>query len=76
MHVAPAWAGSGEESNHFGSYVRSLSLHSCHRLFPGLPFSNHSDQIILLYIQHFENFNLNFTENKLKTVPNFLRGII
>jgi hypothetical protein len=23
-------------SNHFGSYVRSISLHFCKRLFPGL----------------------------------------
>jgi hypothetical protein len=29
MHVAPACARSGEGSNHFGSYVRSLSLHFC-----------------------------------------------
>jgi hypothetical protein len=25
VHVAPTCAGSGEWSNHFGSYVRSLS---------------------------------------------------
>jgi hypothetical protein len=36
MHVAPACAGSGEWSDHFGSYVRSLSQHFCKRLFPGL----------------------------------------
>ena len=34
--VAPACAGSGEGSDHFGSLVRSLSLHFCKRLFPGL----------------------------------------
>jgi hypothetical protein len=32
MHVAPSYTGS----NHFGSYVRSLSLHFFKRLFPGL----------------------------------------
>jgi hypothetical protein len=36
VHVAPACAWSGEGSDHFGSYVRSLSLHFCKRLFPGL----------------------------------------
>jgi hypothetical protein len=36
MHVAPACVGSIEGSDHFGSYVRSLSLHFCKRLFPGL----------------------------------------
>ncbi|KAM3213463.1 hypothetical protein ACQJBY_066065 [Aegilops geniculata] len=36
VHVAPACAGSGEGSDHFGSIVRSLSLHFCKRLFPGL----------------------------------------
>jgi hypothetical protein len=35
VHVAPTCAGSGEESDHFGSYVRSLSLHFCKRLFLG-----------------------------------------
>jgi hypothetical protein len=34
VHVAPACAGSGEGSDHFGSYVRSLYLHFCKRLFP------------------------------------------
>ncbi|CAM0952226.1 unnamed protein product [Alopecurus aequalis] len=33
--VAPACAGSGEESDHFGSIVRSISLYFCKRLFPG-----------------------------------------
>ena len=33
VHVAPACAGSGEGSDHFGSIVRSLSLHFCKRLF-------------------------------------------
>ena len=36
VHVAPACAGSREGSDHFGSIVRSLSLHFCKRLFPGL----------------------------------------
>ncbi|XP_044323769.1 uncharacterized protein [Triticum aestivum] len=36
VHAAPACAGSGEGSDHFGSIVRSLSLHFCKRLFPGL----------------------------------------
>jgi hypothetical protein len=36
MDVAPACTESGEGSDHFGSYVRSLSLHFCKRLFPGL----------------------------------------
>jgi hypothetical protein len=27
VHVAPACAGSGEGSNHFGFYVHSISLH-------------------------------------------------
>jgi hypothetical protein len=33
VHVAPACAGFGEGSDHFGSYVHSLSLHFCKRLF-------------------------------------------
>jgi hypothetical protein len=36
MHVTPTCVGSGEGFDHFGSYVRSLSLHFCKRLFPGL----------------------------------------
>jgi hypothetical protein len=36
VHVAPTCIGSREASNHFGSYVRSLSLHFCKSLFPGL----------------------------------------
>jgi hypothetical protein len=32
VHIAPACSGS----DHFGSYLRSLSLHLCKRLFPGL----------------------------------------
>jgi hypothetical protein len=36
VHVALDCVGSGEGSDHFGSYVRSLSLHFCKRLFPGL----------------------------------------
>jgi hypothetical protein len=32
MHVAPACAGFGD----FASFVRSLSLHFCKRLFPSL----------------------------------------
>jgi hypothetical protein len=36
MNVAPACAGSREGSNHFGSYVHSLSLNFCKRLFPRL----------------------------------------
>jgi hypothetical protein len=36
VHVAPACAGSREGSDHFGSYVRSLSLHFCKWLFLGL----------------------------------------
>jgi hypothetical protein len=36
VHVAPACAGFGEGFDHFGSYVCSLSLHFCKRLFPGL----------------------------------------
>jgi hypothetical protein len=36
VHVAPAYAGSGEGSDHFGSYVCSLSLHFYKRLFSGL----------------------------------------
>jgi hypothetical protein len=36
VHVAPACARSREGSNHFGSYVRSLFLHFCKRLFPEL----------------------------------------
>ena len=36
VHVAPACTRSGEGSDHFGSIVRSLSLHFCKRLFPGL----------------------------------------
>jgi hypothetical protein len=36
VHVAPSCAGSRDGSDHFGSYVHSLSLHFCKRLFPGL----------------------------------------
>jgi hypothetical protein len=36
VHVAPACTGSRERSDHFGSYVRSLSLHFYKRLFPVL----------------------------------------
>jgi hypothetical protein len=36
VHVVPACTGSGEGSNHFGSYVHSISLHFYNRLFPGL----------------------------------------
>jgi hypothetical protein len=36
VHVAPACARSREGSDHFGSYVCSLSLHFCKRLSPGL----------------------------------------
>jgi hypothetical protein len=35
MQVAPACATSREGSDHFGSYIRSLSLHFYKRLFPG-----------------------------------------
>jgi hypothetical protein len=33
-HIAPACAGFGEGSDHFGSYVRSFFLYFCKRLFP------------------------------------------
>jgi hypothetical protein len=36
VHVVPVCAKSGEGSDHFGSYVRSFSLHFCKRLFLGL----------------------------------------
>jgi hypothetical protein len=36
VHVAPACVGSGKGFDHFGSYVCSVSLHFCKRLFPGL----------------------------------------
>jgi hypothetical protein len=36
VHVALACAGSGEGSDHIGSYVRSLFLHFFKRLFPRL----------------------------------------
>jgi len=36
VHVAPACAGSGEGSDRLGLFVRSLSLHFCKRLVPGL----------------------------------------
>jgi hypothetical protein len=36
VHVAPACVGFGEGSDHFESYIRSLSLHLCKMLFPGL----------------------------------------
>jgi hypothetical protein len=36
VHVVPTCVGSGEGSDRFGSYVRSLSLHLCNRLFLGL----------------------------------------
>jgi hypothetical protein len=37
VRVAPACIGSGEGSDHFGSYVCILSLHFCKRLFLGHP---------------------------------------
>jgi hypothetical protein len=36
VHVAPAYAGSEEGFDHFGPYVRILSLHFCKRMFLGL----------------------------------------
>jgi hypothetical protein len=36
VYVAPACAGFREGFDHCGSYVRSLSLHFCKRLFLGL----------------------------------------
>jgi hypothetical protein len=36
VHITPACAGTREGSDHFGSYVRSLSLYFYKRLFPGL----------------------------------------
>jgi len=36
VHVAPTCAGSGDDSDHLGLFVRSLSLHLCKRLVPGL----------------------------------------
>jgi hypothetical protein len=33
VHAAHACAGPWEGSDHFGSYVRGLSLHFCKRLF-------------------------------------------
>jgi hypothetical protein len=36
MRIAPASTGSKKGSDHFGSYVRSLFLHFCKRLFPRL----------------------------------------
>jgi hypothetical protein len=36
VHVTPACVGYGEVSDHFGSYVHSLSLHFYKRLFSGL----------------------------------------
>jgi hypothetical protein len=41
VHVAPACAGFGEWSDHFGSYVRSLSLHFCKSLFSGIEPMSH-----------------------------------
>jgi hypothetical protein len=48
VHVAPACAGSGEGSNHFGSYARSLSLHFGKRLFPGLEPMNSKKRLMFL----------------------------
>jgi hypothetical protein len=36
VHVTPACAGSEKGSDHFGSYVHSIFLHFCKRLFSGL----------------------------------------
>jgi hypothetical protein len=41
VHVVSAYAGS----DHFGSYVGSLSLHFCKRLFPGLKCIFHSNDL-------------------------------
>jgi hypothetical protein len=35
IHIAPACTGSREGSDHFRSYVHSLFLHFCKKLFPG-----------------------------------------
>jgi hypothetical protein len=42
MHIAPAYAGFGEGSNYFGSYVHSLSLHFCKRLLELEPMTSWS----------------------------------
>jgi hypothetical protein len=40
VHIAPDCTGSGEGSDHFGSYIHSLFLHFCKRLVPdGPPWS-------------------------------------
>jgi hypothetical protein len=36
VNVAPSCVGSREGSDHFESYIHSLSLHFCKRLFPRL----------------------------------------
>jgi hypothetical protein len=36
VHVAPAYTGSEEGYNYFGSYVPSFYMHFCKWLFPGL----------------------------------------
>jgi hypothetical protein len=46
VHVAPAWVGSREGSDHFRSYVRNLSLHFCKRLF-----NSHDHSIFLMLLK-------------------------
>jgi hypothetical protein len=54
VHVAPACAGSGEGSDHFGSYVLKFSLHFCKRLLPGLePYQSTTK----MTKYHFKNHN-------------------
>jgi hypothetical protein len=44
VHVAPTYIGSGEWFDHFRSYVHSLSLHFCKRLFLGLEIMTSGSQ--------------------------------
>jgi hypothetical protein len=65
VHVAPACAGSKEGSDHFGSYVRSLSLHLCKWLFLGLePMTSWSKATTLPLRQgsHISEINIFFYE--------------
>jgi hypothetical protein len=36
VHIDPPYEGPGEGPDHFGSYIRNISLHFCKRLFSEL----------------------------------------
>jgi hypothetical protein len=48
VHIAPAYTGPEKGYDHFGSYVRNISLHFCKWLFPRFePFTSWSQATVL-----------------------------